>query len=139
MVRTLVVDDDKETRDALRFLLEDAGYAVAEAEDGIQTLDALRASPDSLVVVLDLDLPRLDGTGVLREIARDRQLAARHAFVVMTAVSQTRYQAAEDLCATLSIPLIPKPFDMDVLLDALALVAQRLPGAPRDRGDGGGR
>ncbi|HEY7779888.1 MAG TPA: response regulator [Ktedonobacterales bacterium] len=139
MVRILVVEDDKDTRDALRYLLEDAGYAMAEAADGLQALDALRASPDSLVALLDLDLPRLDGTGVLREVTRDRRLAARHAFIVMTAVSYSRYQAAEELCAALSIPVIPKPFDVEVLLDAVTLAAQRLPKAPRVPGDGGGR
>ena len=127
MVPALVVDDDQDTRDILRVVLEDAGYAVSEAADGVQALDALRASASPLVVVLDLDLPRLDGIGVLRAVADDAHLAGRNAFVLLTAVAHQRYQAAEEVCATLSVPLILKPFELDALLEALAAVAERLP------------
>ncbi len=127
MVRALVVDDDQDTRDVLRLLLEDAGYAVTEAVDGFQTLDLLQASDTPMVVVLDLDLPGLDGIGVLHAVARDARLAARHAFVLLTAVQHNRYQAAADVCETLSVPLILKPFNMDTLLDAVATAARHLP------------
>lgn len=129
MTPVLVVDDDQDTREAIRLLLEDEGYAVAEAADGLQTLEVLRSHPDPLVVLLDLDLPRLDGAGVLREVARDGQLAARLAFIVMTAVSYKHYAAAGELCRELAVPLIAKPFDLDTLLDAVAAAAGRLPAA----------
>ncbi|HEV2405990.1 MAG TPA: response regulator, partial [Ktedonobacterales bacterium] len=61
MMRALVVDDDVDTRDVVRLLLEDVGYVVSEAKDGEQALDMLRASDVPLVVLLDLDLPRIDG------------------------------------------------------------------------------
>lgn len=127
MVSALVVDDDEDTRDVLRAALEDAGYAVAEAADGERALDALRASATPLVVVLDLDLPRLDGIEVLRAIAHDKRLAARHAVILLTAVVHRRYQAAEDLCAALGAPLMLKPFDLDALLGAVAAAAHLLP------------
>src|SRR5215813_729711 len=44
--RVLVVDDDSDTRETVRMLLEDAGYVVLEAEDGAVALDVLRTSPD---------------------------------------------------------------------------------------------
>lgn len=127
MASALVVDDDQDTRDILRVVLEDSGYAVAEAADGVQALDALRASAVPLVVVLDLDLPRLDGIGVLRAVAADARLSQRHAFVLLTAVAHKRYQAAEEYCATLAVPLILKPFELDELLDTVAGAAHRLP------------
>lgn len=120
MVKVLVVDDDQDTRDALRFLLEDAGYIVAEAVDGMQALEMLRASGVSMVVLLDLDLPRFDGIKVLEAVANDASLAARHALVMVTAVAPFRYQAADEFRAKLSVPIIPKPFDLDTLLDAVA-------------------
>jgi CheY-like chemotaxis protein len=128
MVRVLIVDDDVGTRDVLRLILEDAGYdAVAEAADGLATLDALRAGDVPEVVLLDLDLPRLDGLGVLNAVAADTALAARCAFVLLTALAPSSYQAATEVCATLSVPLVLKPFSIDTLLDAVTTAARRLP------------
>lgn len=128
MVRVLIVDDDVDTRDVLRLILEDAGYdAVAEAADGLATLDALRAGDVPEVVLLDLDLPRLDGLGVLNAVAADTALAARYAFVLLTALAPSSYQAAAEVCATLSVPLVLKPFSIDTLLDAVTTAARRLP------------
>ncbi|MGH2517869.1 MAG: response regulator, partial [Ktedonobacterales bacterium] len=107
MVRVLIVDDDADTRDVLRLVLEDANYdVVAETADGIETLAALRAGGAPQVVLLDLDLPRLDGLGVLNAVVADPALAARYAFVLLTAVSQRRYQAAANIRAALSVPLV---------------------------------
>ena len=130
MLHTLVVDDDKDTRDVLRLMLEDAGYVVAEATDGVETLDMLQASQVPLVVLLDLDLPRLDGVGVLHAVARDTRLADQHAFILLTAVSHSRYQQADEVCARLSVPLIVKPFSMDGLLAAVAAASSRLASEP---------
>lgn len=126
MASALVVDDDQDTGDILRIVLEDAGYAVTEASDGVLALDALRASVSPLVVVLDLDLPQLDGLGVLRAVADDARLSERHTFVLLTAVAHKCYQAAEDVCAQLAVPLIFKPFELDTLLDALAVASHRV-------------
>lgn len=126
MMSALVVDDDQDTRDILRVVLEDAGYTVAEAADGVLALNVLRASDAPLVVVLDLDMPRLDGLGVLRAVADDARLYERHAFVLLTAVAHKHYQAAAELCATLSVPLVLKPFEVDTLLDALAAASHRV-------------
>ena len=132
MVSVLVVDDDKDTRDVLRIAFEDAGYAVAEAADGVQALEAVRASAAPLVVVLDLDLPRLDGIGVIQAVAHDASLAARHSFVLLTALAHHRYQAAEAVCATLGVPFMLKPFDVDALLGAVADAAHTIASARRN-------
>lgn len=132
MMRALVVDDDVDTRDVVRLLLEDVGYVVSEAKDGEQALDMLRASDVPLVVLLDLDLPRIDGVEVLRAVARDARLSGRNAFVLLTAVSHSRYQAAAEICATLSVPIMLKPFNLDALLTTVAAAAHRLPLAPQD-------
>lgn len=130
MVRVLIVDDDADTRDVLRLIVEDAGYdVVTEAADGVETLAALRAGDVPKVVLLDLDLPRLDGLGVLNAVAGDPALAARYTFVLLTALNQSRYQATDDVCAALSVPLVLKPFNVDVLLDAVSTAARRLPAA----------
>lgn len=130
MTRVLIVDDDEDTREALRFLLEDAGYTVAEAADGVEGLEAIQASDVPLVVLLDYSMPRLNGIEVLQAVARDARLAAQHAFILVTAMSAYHFQAAEPVFATLSALIIVKPFEVDALLDAIASAARRLPAVP---------
>src|SRR5260221_5663693 len=64
-VHILVVDDDDAIRETLRFALEDAGYQVSEAAEGMAALRLLRATRDRMWVLLDLMMPGLDGAGEL--------------------------------------------------------------------------
>ena len=69
MFRILVVDDDKNTRLFLAGVLENAGYKVITAENGLVALDLLEKEHVDLVV-LDIMMPKLDGyefTRILRE------------------------------------------------------------------------
>ena len=66
-MRVLVVEDDLALSDVISFTLRRAGYDVTVAADGLAALDAFgQASPDLLL--LDLNLPRLDGLGVCRHV-----------------------------------------------------------------------
>ncbi|MGH7696085.1 MAG: ATPase, T2SS/T4P/T4SS family [Gemmatimonadaceae bacterium] len=81
--RVLLVEDEAPLRGVLRDLLEREGYAVIEAADGVQALDAIdRSAPD--LVVLDLNLPRLDGFGVLTHL-RSRTSTSTLPVLVLTA------------------------------------------------------
>lgn len=79
--QVLLVDDDRALRLALRTLLEEAGFEIAEAADGPAAIEAIeRQSPD--VMLLDVGLPGMNGLEVL---ARARGLAAPPRVVVITA------------------------------------------------------
>jgi CheY-like chemotaxis protein len=79
----LLVDDEDQLRRVMRDLLEREGYRVAEAQNGIEALDQVdRHAPD--IVVLDLNLPGLDGYGVLSHL-RSRPATAKIPVVVLTA------------------------------------------------------
>jgi len=83
--KVLLVDDEDTLRRVMKDLLEREGYIVAEARDGVQALDQVdRFGPD--VIVLDLNLPGLDGYGVLSHI-RSRPATAKIPVVVLTAKS----------------------------------------------------
>ncbi|MBF6589132.1 MAG: response regulator [Ktedonobacterales bacterium] len=126
MVPVLVVDDNREIREALRLALEDAGYVVAEAEDGARALEVLREATEGMVVLLDVMMPRLDGPAVLRTVIDDTLLARRHAYVLITAnIAAVPLEQARDRLR-LAVPILQKPFNMQVLLDAVALAARRL-------------
>ncbi len=116
----LVADGDPDLRQALRYLLEEDGYDVLEAADGVATLDLLRSDPRRLVVLLDHDLRKLDGVSLLRHIAHDRQLRQRHAFVFMTLNRLTSRLATLRFLSMLQVPLIRKPFDIEQVEEAVA-------------------
>ncbi|HEX2280221.1 MAG TPA: response regulator [Thermomicrobiales bacterium] len=110
----LVVDDDATLRCILAIALEDSGYRVAEAYDGIQALALLgRCSPD--LILTDLRTPRLDGIGLAR-------LLAPHTPPVPLIV-----MSADPLPPDCSLPFIRKPFEIEALL---TLMARTLPVSP---------
>jgi two-component system chemotaxis response regulator CheY len=65
--RILIVDDDADWREFLRFCLEDLGYEGVEARDGEQALALLRQERFS-IILLDLNMPGIDGREVLRNL-----------------------------------------------------------------------
>ena len=81
--KVLLVEDEDALRRVLKDLLEREGFTVFEAADGVKALDEIdRANPD--IVVLDLNLPRLDGYGVLSHL-RARPATADLPVIVLTA------------------------------------------------------
>ena len=82
-IKVLLVDDEDQLRKVMRDLLERDGYVVGEAADGVEALDQVdRFAPD--IIVLDLNLPGLDGYGVLSHL-RSRASTANVPVVVLTA------------------------------------------------------
>lgn len=123
MAEVLLVDDDADIRGMLVFTFEDYGFAIREAGDGLQALDALNEHPPD-VMVLDLMMPNLDGFGVLAEM-RAQGLASGTRVVVLTAMADERnvirgFELGADEYVT-------KPFDPD----GLARIVERLAASPR--------
>jgi CheY-like chemotaxis protein len=128
MAWVLLVDDDQVLRETLRFVLQDAGYDVEEAEDGMRAVDILRATPHRLVVLLDLMMPRVSGAMVLQTVAADPRLSTQHAYILMTANYRAVDSTLSALLTRLADPVLDKPFDLDALLHAVAQAAKRLNG-----------
>jgi type II secretory ATPase GspE/PulE/Tfp pilus assembly ATPase PilB-like protein len=79
----LLVDDEDDLRRVMRDLLEREGFTVQEARDGVQALDEVdRHAPD--IIVLDLNLPGLDGYSVLSQL-RSRPITRDIPVIVLTA------------------------------------------------------
>jgi CheY-like chemotaxis protein len=90
----LVVDDDRELRDTLREVLEDLGYVVTSAEDGLDALSQLRGParrPD--LILLDLQMPNLDGEGFRSEQLK-REDIAEIPVALLTADQEGKSKAA---------------------------------------------
>jgi type II secretory ATPase GspE/PulE/Tfp pilus assembly ATPase PilB-like protein/ActR/RegA family two-component response regulator len=83
--KVLLVEDEEQLRRVMKDLLEREGYVVSEARDGIQALDQVdRHAPD--IIVLDLNLPGLDGYSVLQQL-RSRDATRAIPVMVLTAKS----------------------------------------------------
>ncbi len=71
--KILIADDEAEIRDLLRLYLENEGYKVVEAGDGIQALNLIRSEKPDLCV-LDIMMPEMDGYKVLRKMREDSNI-----------------------------------------------------------------
>ena len=72
--RVLVVDDNADIRMLLRAVLGQSGYRVVEAGNGVEALALLHADDDIDVVVLDVQMPDMDGWEILTRIRDDASL-----------------------------------------------------------------
>jgi PAS domain S-box-containing protein len=67
--KVLVVDDEESVRRVAQLMLEQLGYAVTTASDGVEALEVFTREPDSIqAVLLDMTMPRMDGAEVLAAI-----------------------------------------------------------------------
>jgi two-component system cell cycle response regulator DivK len=74
MRRVLIVDDNARSRELIRTVLENVGYAVSEASDGREGVRvAQQVQPD--LILMDLQMPALDGFGTLEAIRGDPRFA----------------------------------------------------------------
>src|SRR5262245_42290291 len=104
----LVADDDLNTRLLLRKILEKEGFAVVEAQDGVEAVEQLRGRRYSLML-LDLMMPRLDGFGVL-EFIRSHKPDMERRVVVVTAYPRQMTANESRVCA-----MVNKPFSVENL------------------------
>jgi CheY-like chemotaxis protein len=128
MTRVLIADDDTDTRDTLKLVLEDAGYQTLEVPDGRKALEILRRDPQPLVAVLDLAMPRLDGLSILRIAARKsfQRLGRRRTYILLTARTPAAYAPLSALLKQMRVQVLHKPFDIDQLLQIVANAAATL-------------
>lgn len=116
--RVLVVDDDPDIREAVRWLLEDEGLAVETAADGLQAVErAMRDRP--ALVVLDMGLPLLSG----EEVAAALRAHFREPppIIVITAAGSV----AEKAQRIGAFAYVSKPFDLDELVRTVSAALKR--------------
>jgi CheY-like chemotaxis protein len=127
-VSVLVADDDAAIRRMQLEILSLEGYPVVTAEHGGPALDRMRASSVPLLVLLGLNMPGVDGEAVLQAVAADPALAARHRIILNTGdTKRATTGSVAQLRQQLDVPLLPRPFTMDQLLDAVAQAAAGMP------------
>jgi type IV pili sensor histidine kinase/response regulator len=114
----LIVDDSITFRKALEHILTQSGYQVVQCRNGKEALEKLNQPSEQFdLVISDIEMPRLDGFGLLGEI-RARPQWHNLAVVMLTSRENDRYrQKAMNLGAT---AYFTKPFRPGELLNAIA-------------------
>jgi len=112
--RILLVDDDPEIVEALRYALETRGYQIIVARDGNQGL-ALAEREDPDLVILDMMMPKRSGFLVLEKLRRTHAIPMR--VIMITANEGSRHKAYAEMLGV--DDYIRKPFAMDRLVDSV--------------------
>ncbi len=129
-LRVLIADDEPLARRRLRALLADEPdvEVIAECGNGTEAVAAIRrATPD--VVLLDIQMPELDGFGVVRKVGADQMPA-----VIFVTASDAHAVRAFDVHA---VDYVLKPVDQDRLLEAVRRAKDRIAAADSGAGDSG--
>jgi len=120
--QVLVVDDEPAIRETVATLLEEEGYRVRRAKDGIEALSTLAGDGIDLILA-DVNMPRLDGATLVRKL---RGRGNRIPIVLMSAI-----YADVDLPG---VRFLPKPFAIDRLLSAVTSALATNGASPKLRG-----
>ena len=115
----LTVDDSRMMRELLAKVLQDAGFSVVQAEDGIDGVRALsQCDPD--VIITDINMPRMDGYGFIEAVRNDRTHRAKPILVLSTESAAEKKVRARTAGAT---GWIVKPFNAEALVGAIRRVS----------------
>jgi len=115
-VRTvMIVDDSVTVRKVTSRLMERQGFAVATAKDGVDAMNQLQTiRPD--VVLLDIEMPRMDGFEVLRSVRRDENLKDLPVIMITSRTGEKHKQQAMELGVN---QYLGKPFQEAKLLTTI--------------------
>jgi two-component system chemotaxis response regulator CheY len=117
--RILTIDDSKTIRDMLRLTLLDAGFEVLQAVDGQDGIEVLAKEPVDIVIT-DINMPKMDGYGVIRHMRADAAHKSTPVLVLTTESEVEKRNLAREAGAT---GWMVKPFDPDRLIATINKVA----------------
>lgn len=117
--RILTIDDSKTIRDMLRLTLLDAGFEVLQAVDGQDGVDVLRKQQVD-VVITDINMPKMDGYGVIRHMRGQTEHKSTPILVLTTESELEKRNLAREAGAT---GWMVKPFDPEQLVATINKVA----------------
>ncbi len=118
-MRALVIDDCRTTRKILMRMLNKMGFETVEAADGREGLDRLREIGASDLVLVDWNMPVMDGFDFVRAVRAEREYDSVPLVMVSTHNDMESIAQALEAGAT---EFIMKPFTEDVIREKLALV-----------------
>ena len=110
--RLLIIEDNAQNMYMMRFLLEKSGFTVLGAEDGKKGVD-LALACDPLAILLDIQLPGMDGYAVAAELKRYPQLAQ---IPIIAVTSYAMVGDREQILSAGATGYIEKPIDPETFV-----------------------
>ena len=120
MPKALVVDDSKAIRMILSRTLRELGFEVIDAPDGVAALASLQNSGPIDLMMVDWNMPEMDGLELLRKVRADAAYRAVKVIMVTTENEADQMVAALEAGAD---EYVMKPFTKEILTDKLRLAA----------------
>ena len=125
-MRALVVDDSSAMRAILRMALKKQGFEVAEAKHGVEGLSTLEARSDFDLILIDWNMPQMNGFELLRRIRSQPRYSPTKIMMVTTETELGHMVTALEAGAN---EYVMKPFTRDILLSKLEMVGAVSTGA----------
>jgi two-component system chemotaxis response regulator CheY len=114
--RVLVVDDSETVRQLVGVALQQGGYEIVEAVDGVDGLNKLSTERDISMVICDINMPRMNGLEMIEQIAQSKTIKKLPVVMLTTEGQPALIQRARQAGAK---GWIVKPFKPDLLLAAV--------------------
>jgi len=118
-MRALVIDDSRTVRAIIGKILRDEGLDVIEAANGREGLEQLRASPDVELILVDWNMPEMNGLDFIRAVRAERAHDSIRIMMVTTETEQTQVMRALEAGAN---EYVMKPFTREILAAKLSLL-----------------
>lgn len=112
MATIMTVDDTASMRQMIGFTLNDAGFEVVEAEDGIKALEAAKASKVDMFIT-DINMPNMDGIELVKELRALPEYKFTPILMLTTESQDEKRKAGKEAGAT---GWIVKPFNPEQLI-----------------------
>jgi CheY-like chemotaxis protein len=118
--KILIVEDNLDAVEPIAVCLEDEGYDVLRAANGLEALQCMEREPHMDLIILDLNMPKMDGAAFLRAMRRD----ARFRLVPVIVTSANAASLRDPVEA-----IFTKPFDLDALMAEVSKLLSTADGA----------
>lgn len=119
-MQALVIDDSRAVRLFIGHILRELGYDVVEAGDGQAGLERLGQNPDVRLVLVDWNMPVMDGLEFIRAV---RRVPAWNAVRIMMVTTETECERVQAAIAAGANEYLMKPFAREVLIAKLSLLS----------------
>jgi two-component system, chemotaxis family, chemotaxis protein CheY len=117
--RIMTVDDSSTVRQMLSFTLEDAGYEVLEAVDGVDAMQKFAAGERVDMLITDLNMPNMDGIELIRSVRKDATNRFIPIIMLTTETQESKRQEGKSAGAS---GWIVKPFKPQQVLAVVRMV-----------------
>jgi two-component system chemotaxis response regulator CheY len=118
-MRALVIDDSRAVRIIITRILREVGMEVVEAGHGVEGLEQLRRNPDVDLVLVDWNMPEMNGLDFIRQVRSQRGYSGLRILMVTT---ETEAEQVTRALAAGANEYLMKPFTKEVLVAKLNLL-----------------